>query len=42
MKDTKSFIIGFLLASSMFLFIGATADKLGSNPYKPMYVKIVK
>ncbi len=42
MKDIKSFIIGFLLASSLFLFIGAASDKLGSNPYKPMYVKIVK
>ena len=42
MKDTKSFIIGFLLASSLFLFIGAASDNLGSNPYKPMYVKIVK
>ena len=42
MKDTKSFIIGFLLATSMFLFFGATTDTLGSSPYKPMYVKIVK
>ena len=42
MKDTKSFIIGFLLATSIFLFIGASSEKLGSNPYKPMFVKIVK
>ncbi len=42
MKDSKSFVIGFLLASSIFLFRGAVTDKLGSNPYKPMYVKIVE
>tara|TARA_Y100001970_G_scaffold204649_1_gene249194 strand:- start:899 stop:1027 length:129 start_codon:yes stop_codon:yes gene_type:complete len=42
MKDVKSFAIGFLLATCMFLFIGASSDTLGSNPYKPMYVKIVK
>ena len=42
MKDTKSFIIGFLLATSIFLFIGASSEKLGSNPFKPMYVKVVE
>ena len=42
MKYIKSFIIGFLLATSIFLFIGASSEKLGSNPFKPMYVKVVE
>ena len=41
-KDAKSFIIGFLVATMMFLLMGAGSHQLGSVPQKPLYVKIVK
>ena len=41
-KDAKSFIIGFLVATMMFLLMGAGKYQLGSVPQNPVYVKIVK
>ncbi len=41
-KDAKSFIIGFLMATMMFLLMGAGKYQLGSIPQNPVYVKIVE
>ena len=40
MKNIKSIIIGFLLATCMFLMMGFGGG-LGTTPYDPVYVKIV-
>tara|TARA_Y100000817_G_scaffold298053_1_gene274912 strand:- start:1224 stop:1355 length:132 start_codon:yes stop_codon:yes gene_type:complete len=41
-KDIKSFIIGFLMATMIFVIMAAGTHPLGSVPQKPLYVKIVK
>ena len=40
MKNIKSIIIGFLLATCMFLMMGFGGG-LGSSEFNPVYVKIV-
>tara|TARA_B100001287_G_C22673678_1_gene526563 strand:- start:1749 stop:1877 length:129 start_codon:yes stop_codon:yes gene_type:complete len=42
MKDVKSFIIGFLVATMVFMLMGAGKHQLGSTPVNPVYVKVVK
>tara|TARA_Y100001963_G_scaffold160207_1_gene269017 strand:+ start:7322 stop:7450 length:129 start_codon:yes stop_codon:yes gene_type:complete len=42
MKDIKSFIIGFLTALVILLFLGFSESKLGSSSWNPVYVKIVE
>ena len=41
MKKVKWIVIGFLIATCMFLMMGASGISLGSSPYSPLYVKIV-
>ena len=42
MKDIKSFIIGFLVCVILVVTFGFKGVERGSEPYKPIYVKIVK
>jgi len=42
MKNIKSIIIGFLLASCMFLMMGSSSMERGGAAWNPVYVKIVK
>ena len=45
MKDFKSVMIGFLIATCMFLFMGMSNSEkygaLGTVKWNPIYVKIV-
>ena len=36
MKDIKSYIIGFLMATCMFLFIGATTSNSGQGKFQAL------
>mgnify|MGYP003141876314 CR=1 FL=1 len=42
MKNIKSIIIGFLLATCMFLMMGSSSMERGAVAWNPIYVKIVE
>ena len=41
MKDIKNFILGFLMATIIFLTMGFSGGERGSVSWNPIYVKIV-